>query len=355
MLIPLLIAGLAFCISLLTTIPTIYLARRLGLVDDPCKRKHPAHTHEGIIPRAGGLPLFLGFVIPILLFVPLNRLTIGILIGGLLTVITGVLDDWLDLSPYLRFGLNVFIVGVVILFGLGIPYISNPFGGVIRLDTSVITLNFLGQHQFLVWSNIGSLLWIVALMNAVNWSKGVDGQMPGFVVISAVFLGLLSFRLPGHDITQASVTLLAFIIAGTFAGFLVWNYYPQKIMPGYGGGALAGFFLGVLSILSFGKVGVLVLLLSIPLVDAFYVILRRFKEGKSPFWGDAGHFHHRLLEIGWGKRRIALFYWLISLLFGMAALFFHGLQKLLALLMTILALGFFIIVINRIKKTTLMV
>lgn len=347
------VAAVAFLISFLTVILTIPVARHFRLVDDPQKRKHPAQIHTGVIPRAGGLPLFIGFLIPMLLFVPVNQIILGIIIGAFLIVVMGSLDDYFDISPYIRFFFNIVIVAIVILFGLGVPYISNPFGGIIRLDTFSLTFDFFGKHQFLFLSNLTSLIWIVTLMNFVNWSKGVDGQMPGFVVISSIFLGLLSFRLPGHDIAQQSVTLLSFIIAGTFAGFLVWNVYPQKIMPGYGGGALAGFFLGVLSILSFGKVGVLTLLLSVPLIDAFYVMVRRIKNLKSPFWGDASHFHHRLLEIGWGKRRVAFFYWIISLLFGVAALFFHGIQKILALLMVSISLGVFIIIINHIKKSGL--
>lgn len=349
MIVILMIACLAFFISFLAVPPTIYLAKRFGLTDDVTKRKHPAQTHTGIIPRAGGIPLFLGFLIPILIFAPINRLMLGIIIGGFLIVVMGILDDYLDISPYVRFFLNFIIAGIVILFGLGIPYISNPLGGIIRLDIFVLTFNFLGQHKFLILSNLGSLIWIVALMNFVNWSKGVDGQMPGFVIISSIFLGLLSFRLPGHDIAQQSVILIAFVVAGSFAGFLPWNLYPQKIMPGYGGGALAGFFLAILSILSFGKMGTLTLLLSIPLIDALYSIVRRIKNRKSPFWGDDKHFHHRLLEIGWSKHRVALFYWITSFIFGIAALFFHGMQKILALLLVFVCLAIFILIINRIK------
>jgi UDP-GlcNAc:undecaprenyl-phosphate GlcNAc-1-phosphate transferase len=148
-------------------------------------------------------------------------------------------------------------------------------------------------------------------MNFVNWSKGVDGQMPGFVGIAAIILGLVAYKFTGHEISATAVSLLAFATSGAFFGFLKYNRYPQKIMPGYGGGALAGYLLAVLSILSWAKLGTLFLVLSMPLVDAFYVILRRLKDLKSPFKGDAGHFHHRLLTIGWGKTRIALFYWFV--------------------------------------------
>lgn len=341
---------LAFTVSAMISAPTISIAKRFGLVDDSKKRKHPAHTHEGIIPRAGGIPLYLGLLISSLIFIPASKILIGVLIGGGAIIFIGVLDDLFDVSPYIRFVLNILIVSMVILFGLGIPYISNPFGGVIHLDSLVITINMFGQHTFLVWSNLVSILWIVALMNFVNWSKGVDGQMPGFVIIATVFLGLLSFRISAHHISKESIILLAFITAGSFGGFLCWNMYPQKIMPGYGGGSFAGYMLGILSILSFGKIGVVILLLSIPLIDACYVILRRLKNRRSPFIGDAGHFHHRLLQMGWGKMRIAFFYWIVTFIFGISSFFFYGIQKILALLMTACALGFFIIIANRIKN-----
>lgn len=121
-------------------------------------------------------------------------------------------------------------------------------------------------------------------------------------------------------------------------------------MPGYGGGALAGFLLGILSILSFGKIGTAVLVLSVPMIDAIYTILRRFKQRKSIFKADWGHFHHRLLEIGWGKRRIAIFYWLISLILGISSIFLKGIEKLIVFGTIALVLLIFIVIINRMKK-----
>lgn len=341
---------LAGLISYLLTAPTVKLARRFNLVSDRRKRKHPAHTHQGIIPRAGGLPLYLAVLVASLIILPINKIMMGVLLGGALIVALGILDDYRDISPYVRFVVNLIIALIVISFGLGIPYVSNPFGGVIRLDTIILKLNFFGEHKFLLMANLFAIFWLVALMNFVNWSKGVDGQLPGFVAIASFILGILAFRFTAHDITQEAVVLFAFIVGGSFLGFLPWNFYPQKIMPGYGGGALAGYLLAVLSILSWGKLGTLILVLSIPLTDAAYVILRRAKDFKSPFRGDAGHFHHRLLEIGWGKRRIAVFYWVISLIFGLAALFFYGIEKIFALLAVLIFLAMFILVINKIKK-----
>jgi UDP-GlcNAc:undecaprenyl-phosphate GlcNAc-1-phosphate transferase len=176
-------------------------------------------------------------------------------------------------------------------------------------------------------------------MNMVNWSKGVDGQMPGFVGISAIVLGLLSFRFTMIDLQQWIVATLAFITAGAYLGFLPFNFYPQKIMPGYGGGALAGFMLSVLAIASGGKVATALLVLGIPFLDAGYTILRRLLQKRSPFWGDRGHLHHKLLDLGWGKRRIALFYWLLSVILGLIALNLTSRAKIFVIIFMALALG----------------
>jgi UDP-GlcNAc:undecaprenyl-phosphate GlcNAc-1-phosphate transferase len=337
-------------ISYLLTIPTIFLAKKINLVTDSKKRFHPAHTHQGIIPRGGGLPIYLSILFSSIIFLPINKILFGILFASFILIIIGLLDDAFDLSPYLRFFANLFIAGLVIAFGLGIPYISNPLGGVIRLDFWQIPVNFFGSHVIWVVADLLAIIWLTWTTNMINWSKGIDGQLPGFVTITAIFLGLLSQRFTAHDINIQAVTYLSFIVAGAFLGFLPFNYYPQKIMPGYGGGALAGFLLGILSILSFGKVGTAILILSVPIIDAVYAIFRRLKKGKSIFRADWGHFHHRLLEIGWGKRRIAWFYWLISLILGVASLFLKGIEKLTAFITIAVLLLVFIFIIEKMKK-----
>jgi len=336
--------------SFLITIPTIYFAKKFRLVTDKNKRVHPAHTHIGIIPRGGGVPIFLALYLTALIFLPLSKIVSGIIIASAMLVAVGVLDDYFDLSPYLRFSLNLLISAFMVGFGLGIPYISNPLGGIIHLDQWKLSFDLFGTHSVLVLADILAIIWLTWIMNMVNWSKGVDGQLPGFVAITAFFLGLLSQRFTAHDINIQTVTLLSFIVAGSFFGFLPFNFFPQKIMPGYGGGALAGFLLGILSILSFGKIGTAVLILAIPTIDAVYTIIRRIKKKQSPFRPDWGHFHHKLLEIGWGKRRIAVFYWIVSIIFGIAALFFKGSEKIIIFLTIGIILLIFIVIIERVKK-----
>ena len=330
--------------------PTIKLANKFHLVTNKKKRHHPAHTHQGIIPRAGGLPILTAIIISALFSLPPNRIIFAILLSSILMVILGLIDDYHDTSPYLRFIANILIASLAVGFGLGITYISNPLGGVIRLDQWQLTFNIFGRHQLLIVADFLAIVWLVWTTNMVNWSKGVDGQMPGFVTIAAFFLGLIAQRFSVYDVGVDSVATFSFIVSGAFLGFIPYNFYPQKIMPGYSGGALAGFLLGSLALLSFGKFGTALLILAIPTIDAFYTIIRRIKNKKSPFKADWGHFHHHLLEIGWGRRRIAVFYWSITFILGVSAIFLSGIKKLIAFLSISIVLLIFLILIERVKK-----
>lgn len=325
----------------------IRFAQRRGLVDDAAKRYHPAHTHTGIIPRAGGLALYIGLVLGALFFLPLTKRIVAIFLAAGLLVFVGLRDDKKDVSPYLRLGTNALAALIVIAAGIGIPFVTNPLtGGVFHLDTWRISFDFFGPHSVVVWSDLVAFIWIMWTMNIVGWSAGVDGQMPGFVGISAYILGLLSLRFIGQDASQATVTILAFMIAGAFLGFLPWNFFPQKIMPGYGGKTLAGFLLGVLGILSYAKFGTALLVLGIPTIDALYTLLRRLGSGKSPVWADRGHLHHRLLDLGWGKRRVALFYWVVSAILGAIALSVTSREKIFALMLVGIGIGGFLVWVN---------
>lgn len=323
---------LPFVFSAIIAFGATYLVRLLyltrGWLDDPSSNTHPKVIHTYPIPRGGGLAIFISLSVSILFFLGIDKHSVGILGGAMILALVGFLDDRLNLNPYLRLLLGFVAASLVVSAGIGIAFITNPFGeGVLQLDKPQLSFSFLGTTRT-VWviSDLFALLWIVWSMNMVNWSKGLDGQLPGIVVVAAFFIALLSFRFT-EDVTQWEVALLAAITAGAYFGFLPWNVYPQKIMPGYGGGTLAGYLLATLAILSGAKIATAILVLGVPTMDALYTILRRVVSGRSPVWGDRGHFHHRLLDLGWSKRRVAVFYWVVSIILGLLALQLNSQQK----------------------------
>ncbi|MBI5151407.1 MAG: undecaprenyl/decaprenyl-phosphate alpha-N-acetylglucosaminyl 1-phosphate transferase [Candidatus Pacebacteria bacterium] len=334
----------SFVIAVCSAPLVIKAYKHMGWIDDPKKNAHPKVVHKKAIPRGGGAVIFIAVLFASLFFLRFDKHVIGILLSAFCITLLGVFDDVKDLSPYLRLPLLFLAAAVVVGSGVGIAYLSNPFGsGVLWLNQPQLVFDFLGRTRHLwILADIFGLLWIVWNMTIVNWSKGLDGQMPGFVGIASFVIALLSLRFSA-DPAQWNVTLLALIVSGAFFGFLVWNIYPQRMMAGYGAGSLAGFFLAVLSILSGAKVATALLVLAIPTIDACYVILRRLFKGKSPLWGDRGHLHHRLMDIGWGKRRIAYFYWITTAVLGFISLQLNSQQKFYTILGIALLFGGFLV------------
>lgn len=313
--------ALAALTAFIATPLVIKLANKLGIIDDPKKSNHPKVIHTYPVPRAGGLAIFLAILISALVFLPIDKHITGILIGATILVIMGLIDDKFNLNPYLRLLIGIFAASIPVAFGIGIAFVSNPFGGIIDLSHPQINFTlFNTQHSIWLLSDLFAIFWVTFLMNIINMgAKGVDGQLSGVTVISALTIAALSLKFSA-DITQWPVIILASITAGAYLGFLPWHAFPQKIMPGYGGSTLAGYLLAVLSILSTTKVGALMVVLGVPLIDTGYTIIRRLLNGKSPVWGDRGHLHHRLLDAGLTKTQVTFFYWGITTVLGILAL-----------------------------------
>jgi UDP-GlcNAc:undecaprenyl-phosphate GlcNAc-1-phosphate transferase len=290
-----------------------------------------------------------------LLLLPIDKYLIAILAGGFILSLVGWLDDVYDISPYIRIGTGLLASLIVVGSGIGIAYVSNPFGpGVLRFDQpQIVFWLFNSDHHIWVLSSLFAVFFINWNMNIVNWSKGVDGQLPGFVSMAAVFIGLLGLSF--HDSpTQFTATNLAFIVSGAFLGLLIWNWYPQKIMPGYGAGSLAGYLLSVLAILSGAKVATILMVLAIPTADGIFTITRRLLAKKSPFWGDRGHLHHKLMDVfGWGRRRIAFFYWLTTACMGVLSLYLDTVGKIIAITLSMLFIFSLLISIKIYQKSHL--
>lgn len=331
---------ISFLIAFLITPISIKIAWKFHLIDDPKRRKHPAHLHKKTTPRGGGIPTFSAIFFSSILFLPLDYHLKSILLGAAILVIVGLLDDKYDINPYVRLVACSLSALIVVFSGIGIDFITNPFGGVIDLNQLKIQLSVFNQHfEISILADVLAIFWIVFLINIVNWSKGFDGQLPGIVFIASLTIAIFSLRYSA-DITQWAIAILASIVAGAYLGFLPYNFFPQKIMPGYGGGALAGFMLAVLTILSTSKILTSMVVLGIPIIDAVYSIIRRIASGRSPVWGDRGHLHHKILDKWhWGKRKTAIFYWLVTAVLGVFALCLSSKDKFYTIIMLFVVIG----------------
>lgn len=339
-------------IAYLLTPFVIKFANIVGIIDDPKKNKHPKVIHTYPVPRGGGLVIFLAICTSSALFLPMDKHLAGILIGALILAILGFTDDKYNLNPYLRLIIQFIAASAPVLAGIGIAFINNPLGGgVIDLSHPQVVIELFGKHNIWLISDLFALLWIVTLMNFLNMgAKGVDGQLPGVVGIAASVIAILSLKFSA-DITQWPVIILAAITSGAFFGFLPYNMYPQKIMPGFSGSNLAGYMLGILSILSTTKVGTLLVVLGVPLIDTGYTITRRILSGKSPVWGDRGHLHHKLLDLGLSKRQVAYFYWVSTGILGVLSLYLNSAYKLYTVIGVAVLLGGFLIWLTYRRKS----
>ncbi len=335
----------AFLTTAIATPISLIFLKKYKIIDDPKTRKHPGIIHSKPVPRGGGIPLFIGAFIAGVIFLPINQITGAIFLATAVALITGVLDDKYDISPYVRFGINILTAIIVVAAGVSVNFITNPLGGILYLNEIRMPFEILGISGIIVLSDLITIIWIVWVMNMLNWSKGIDGQMPGIVAISAIFIGLLSLRFGVTDELTQSTTTLSFIIAGTSIGFLIYNFHPAKIFPGYGATAIY-LLLSVASILSSAKLATAILVMGVPLADGAFTIGRRILTGHSPFWHDKKHLHHLLLSLGFGQRRIALFYWGISAIFGLISLFLSSKGKVFAIIMLVIVVGGAILFLN---------
>ena len=221
----------AFILCLILTPIVAKIAQKYNLVDDPKKHKHPAILHKRVTPRAGGLAVFLAFLITSLIFLEPSKQLIGILAGGALLIAIGIADDKLDLAGSTKLPFQFLAALLVVGSGVGIAFITNPLSliglagpgsEVIRLDTIRIVFDFFGKHSILLWADIFAVIWIIWVINMVNFSSGVDGQMPGIVLIALLVLFASTFRFGMENSSQTVVQQLALAGMGATLGFLIF-------------------------------------------------------------------------------------------------------------------------------------
>ena len=342
---------LALVFTFLFTFLIRRLALRYQIVDRPLLARK---IHQKNIPLLGGVGLFLGFGLTLFYFTfftdqilggyMLAKHIIGLLLAGLILIFGGILDDKYQLSPVKQFIWPLLASAIIISSGIGIDYISNPFGEALRLDTikfQIFSINNI-PYYVVLFADVFTLVWLLGMTYTTKFLDGLDGLVSGITVIACIVLFFLSLR---PEVMQPETALVCVILAGAASGFLIWNFYPAKIFLGGGGSTFTGFALGTLAIISGGKIATALLILGIPIFDVAWVIARRIWQKKSPFkTADRKHLHFRLLDIGFSHRMAVLFLYSISLTFGTSALFLQGKEKVLALcvlvlLMVILALS----------------
>lgn len=337
---------IAFFSSLILTPLTIFFAQKFKIIDDPKTHIHPAIIHKKPIPRAGGIALFLAVFLGTVFFANKNLIYWTSFTAGFIALITGVIDDKYDISRYKRLFINIACALLVVIGGVSVPsFITNPMGGIIHFDKLFIIFNFLNLKITIHLADIVSLFWIVWVMNMLNWSKGIDGQMPGILTISAFIIGILSLRFPSLDKNSLSSAYFSFAIAGAALGFLIFNFHPAKIFPGYGATSVY-LLLAVASILSSSKLATGFIVMAIPMIDGTFTITRRILSGKSPVWGDKKHLHHLLLKIGYSQREISFFYWIVTLILGIFALSLSGNLKFFAIVFLIFIIFAFLLFLH---------
>jgi UDP-GlcNAc:undecaprenyl-phosphate GlcNAc-1-phosphate transferase len=255
---------------------------------------------------------------------------VGIIAAAGLLSFGGALDDRYDLKPWQQFLWPLLAVGAVILVGVGVNYITNPFGGIIELDEFVLTAAWIDgvPYHLTVLADMFTLAWLMTMTYTTKFLDGLDGLVSGIVVIGGLVVAAVSLM---QEVAQPDTALLALTIAGVFGGFLLFNFNPARMFLGEGGSTMAGFLLGVLAIISGGKIATTLLVLGLPLFDAVVVILRRLMRGQSPFAGDRLHLHFLLVDSGLPQRQAVLLYWFLAALFGVSTLILRGSQKVVAI------------------------
>ena len=257
----------------------------------------------------GGLAIFIGFLIGVLLFVQIDEKMQGILLGAVVLVVLGVLDDILDLPAKLKFVVQFVAAGIAVAHGCVIETLSNPN---IFSDADYINLGWVGIPL--------TMIWIVALTNAVNFIDGLDGLAAGVSAISAGTMLVIALIY-----SESSVAIVIAALLGACLGFLPFNFNPAKIFMGDTGATFLGYILATMSIQGMFKYYAIVsyiipfLMLGVPIFDICFAFLRRIARGQSPMVADRSHMHHKLIDMGFTQKQVVAIIYVISALLGLSA------------------------------------
>ena len=296
-------ALLALLISLILVPFVAKLAIKIGAVDKPNERK----VHTKIMPRMGGLAIYLSFFAVLFLSHEMTMQHIGLLTGGTVLVLVGIIDDKTDMPAKIKLLGQIFAACIVVAAGVRVEFMTNFILG--------------GVFPLYIFSVPFTVLWIVAITNAVNLIDGLDGLAAGTSIIAAATMAI-----SGYATGQTEMAAMALILIGASLGFLKYNFHPAKIFMGDTGSMFLGYNLSVLAIMGFTKSFTVlslvtpILVLAIPILDTLFAIIRRKLNNKPIFKPDKNHLHHCLLNYGFSHRNTVLIIYAVSAVLALCGL-----------------------------------
>ena len=307
-----LLAVLFSCaVTFFMTPPVKKFAEKVGAIDVP---KDERRVHDHPIPRMGGLAIFFGFILAVLVFVDMTTPIMGMLVGAVIIAAMGAVDDIVNLNAWVKFGVQIVAALVAIRSGIVFNVISNP---ILFSETTFIPIGYLTVPL--------TVIWIVGCTNAVNLIDGLDGLAVGVSAISSLTMLVVALF-----VAEPNVALILAALTGACLGFIPFNLNPAKIFMGDVGSQLLGFVLATVSIMGMFKFHAIitflvpVLALSVPLADTVFAFFRRIVHRQSPFHADKGHFHHRLLAMGLNHKQAVAVLYAISAVLGLFAVLLAG-------------------------------
>ncbi len=302
----LLTIAVAFVIAFGTTPIVKAFAQKVGAMDNPDDARR-IHTHP--IPRMGGMAIFLSFLVSVVLFAEISQPVQGILIGCIIIVATGVLDDIINVRWWVKLIAQLIAAIIAVAHGVMIEGIMNP--NVFAAENTLL----IGSLSIPV-----TIIWIVGVTNAVNLIDGLDGLACGVSAISSVTMLTVALM-----VAEPNIALLLAALTGGCLGFIPYNLNPAKIFMGDTGALLLGYVLATVSILGLFKFYAVmtflvpVMALALPLFDTIFAIIRRVLKGQSPMAPDRGHLHHRLIDHGLSQKQAVAVLYSISAMMGLTA------------------------------------
>ena len=296
------------------------LAYKVGAIDVP---KDNRRMHKEPIPRLGGLAIFIAFLFSTIVFGNIDRTTQGILLGAIMIVVLGVMDDIMTLNALPKFLVQIAAAGVAVYHGCTIQFLSNPN---VFSDISYLDLGWLSIPV--------TIIWIVAITNAVNFIDGLDGLAVGVSAISTASLLIIALM-----VGELSIAIILAALLGSCLGFIPYNKNPAKIFMGDTGATFLGFILATLSVQGLFKLYAIIsfavpfLVLGIPIFDICFAFMRRVAKGQNTMHADRGHVHHRLIDMGFNQKQAVAISYMLTAILGLAAVLLTSSGELRALIL----------------------